>query len=115
MGIDKSLLAGSTALLVLRLLEEEDMYGYQMIDRLRKRSDDTFAFKAGTLYPLLHTLETQGAVESYVCASADNRARKYYHLTEEGKARLAEKIEEWGRFTGAVNHVLKGGESHALA
>ena len=115
MSIDKSLLSGSTELLVLRLLEEEDLYGYQMIDRLRERSDDTFAFKAGTLYPLLHTLETQGAVQSYVCASADNRARKYYHLTEEGRTRLAEKTEEWHRFTGAVNHVLKGGETHALA
>lgn len=115
MGIDKSLLAGSTALLVLRLLEEEDLYGYQMIERLRERSDDTFAFKAGTLYPLLHTLESQGSVQSYECTSADNRARKYYHLTEEGKARLAEKTEEWKRFSGAVNHVLKGGESHAFA
>ena len=49
MAIDKSLLAGSTGLLILRLLEEDDLYGYQMIERLRERSDDTFSLKAGTV------------------------------------------------------------------
>ena len=56
MAIDKSLIAGSTAILVLKLLEEGDLYGYQMIERLRERSADTFSLKAGTLYPLLHTM-----------------------------------------------------------
>ncbi len=114
MTIDKSLLAGSTGLLILRLLKEEDLYGYQMIERLRERSDDTFALKAGTLYPLLHTLETQELVQSYEQA-ADGRTRKYYHLTEVGRTRLAEKTEEWRQFAGAVEQVLKGGESHAFA
>ena len=57
MAIDKSLLSGSTTLLVLKLLEDGEMYGYQMIEELRRRSDWTFELKAGTLYPLLHTLE----------------------------------------------------------
>ncbi len=114
MNIDRSLLAGSTGLLILRLLEEEDLYGYQMIERLRERSDDTFSLKAGTLYPLLHTLETQALVQSYEQA-ADGRTRKYYHLTKAGRARLAEKTEEWRAFSGAVERVLKGGESHAFA
>lgn len=115
MAIDKSLLAGSTALLVLRLLEEDDLYGYQMIERLRERSDDTFSLKAGTLYPLLHTLETQGLVQSYEHAADGARMRKYYHLTDAGRARLAEKTAEWRQFSGAVERVLKGGESHAFA
>ncbi len=115
MAIDKSLLAGSTALLVLRLLKEDDLYGYQMIERLRKRSDDTFALKAGTLYPLLHTLEAQGLVQSYEQAAEGGRVRKYYRLTDAGRARLAEKTEEWRAFSGAVNRVLKGGEGRAFA
>ena len=114
MNIDRSLLAGSTGLLILRLLEDEDLYGYQMIERLRERSDDTFALKAGTLYPLLHTLETQSLVQSYE-QPADGRVRKYYHLTKAGRARLTEKTEEWRVFSGAVERVLKGGESHAFA
>ena len=115
MTIDKSLLAGSTGLLILRLLEEEDLYGYQMIDRLRRRSDETFSLKAGTLYPLLHTLENQGLVQSYERAADGARVRKYYHLTDEGRTRLAEKTEEWREFSGAVERVLRGGENHAFA
>ena len=114
MTIDKSLLAGSTGLLILRLLEEDDLYGYQMIERLRERSDDTFSLKAGTLYPLLHTLENQGLVQSYERAEGA-RVRKYSHLTDEGRVRLAEKTEEWRQFSGAVERVLRGGESHAFA
>ncbi|MCI9554290.1 MAG: PadR family transcriptional regulator, partial [Oscillibacter sp.] len=54
MELDKSLTSGSMPLLVLKLLEDGDLYGYQMIAELRRRSDDTFRLKAGTLYPLLH-------------------------------------------------------------
>ena len=56
MPVDKSLLTGSTALLVMKLLEEGDKYGYQMVDELRRRSENVFELRSGTLYPLLHTL-----------------------------------------------------------
>lgn len=57
--IDKSLLSGSTTLLLLQLLSEKDMYGYEMIETLRDRSQNIFELKAGTLYPLLHGLEEE--------------------------------------------------------
>ena len=57
MKLDKGLIAGSSTLLVLSLLEKEDMYGYQMITELSRRSNDTFQMKEGTLYPILHALE----------------------------------------------------------
>ena len=57
MTVDKSLLAGSTTMLVLKLLDGQDMYGYQMIEELSRRSERAFALKTGTLYPLLHSLE----------------------------------------------------------
>ena len=57
MAIDKSLISGNTDMLILKLLEKQDMYGYQMIEELAKQSDHTFELKAGTLYPLLHLLE----------------------------------------------------------
>lgn len=57
MKADKSLLSGSTTLLVLSLLSGEDKYGYQMIAELEAKSDNTFSMKEGTLYPILHTLE----------------------------------------------------------
>ena len=65
MELDKSLVSGSMALLVMKLLEGRDMYGYQMIEELAQRSNDTFALKAGTLYPILHALEADGSIESY--------------------------------------------------
>ena len=62
MKIDKSLMSGSTTLLVLSLLSGEEMYGYQMITELARRSNHVFDLKEGTLYPILHGLEAEGLV-----------------------------------------------------
>ena len=53
--LNKSLIQGSLSMLILRLLDEKDMYGYEMIETLRSRSENVFELKAGSLYPLLHT------------------------------------------------------------
>ncbi|WP_040379229.1 PadR family transcriptional regulator [Dethiobacter alkaliphilus] len=108
MKVDKSLMTGSTTMLILKLLETGDMYGYQMIDELEKRSENVFTLKAGTLYPILHTLEQQGLVESYEGVSDSGRARKYYHITKRGKEYFQEKNSEWRTYTTAVNQVLGG-------
>ena len=55
--VNKSLIQGSLSMLILRLLDEKEMYGYEMIETLRSRSENVFELKAGSLYPLLHTLE----------------------------------------------------------
>ena len=57
MKVDKSLITGSTTMLVLSLLKDGDKYGYEMIKELEKKSDETFSLKEGTLYPILHGLE----------------------------------------------------------
>ena len=106
MKIEKSLLSGSTPLLVLSLLKDGDKYGYQMADELAKRSDDTFQLKEGTLYPLLHTLEKNKLVSSYTKESEGGRERKYYRLTEEGRRQLEYKTQEWKLFSEKVNAVL---------
>lgn len=106
MKVEKSLLSGSTPLLILSLLKNEDMYGYQMVSELAMRSDDTFQLKEGTLYPLLHTLEKQGWVRSYTKQTPSGRERKYYRLTDEGRAQLASKEKEWQLFSTKVNAVL---------
>jgi PadR family transcriptional regulator PadR len=109
MRIDKSLLAGSTTMLVLKLLEDGDMYGYQMIEELSKKSDDTFTLKAGTLYPLLHGLEQQGMVVSYDGNADRAKVRRYYSITKKGRGLLADKKAEWQAYTSAVDRVLRGG------
>lgn len=109
MAIDKTLLSGSTALLLMKLLAEKDMYGYQMIAELRDRSDHTFDLKAGTLYPLLHTLEQRGYIDAREETADAARPRRYYHLTDAGRAQLAEKENEWRAYAAAVTKVLDGG------
>ncbi len=106
MKIDKSLRTGSTGMLILRLLEEKEMYGYEMIEALEKRSDNTFTLKAGTLYPLLHSLEQSGWVTSREAEAENGRMRKYYSITPSGMNALSEKRSEWEAFSGAVNLVL---------
>lgn len=108
MKIDKSLMTGSTTMLILRLLENNDMYGYQMIEELDKRSQNIFTLKAGTLYPLLHTLEQQDMIESYDTDFESVRPRKYYRITKKGKKLLEDKKAEWEVYSSAVNQVLGG-------
>lgn len=106
MKIEKSLLSGSTPLLVLSLLKDGDKYGYEMADELAKRSDDTFQLKEGTLYPLLHTLEKNGLVKSYTKEGPGGRERRYYQLTEDGRGQLEHKTAEWRLFSEKVNAVI---------
>lgn len=112
MTVDKSLMSGSTTILILKMLEEKDMYGYQIIETLAQRSNDTFNLKAGTLYPILHNLNKQGYVQSYEKEEGNGKVRKYYHLTSEGKKLLKEKHQEWITFSSAVNRILNGGVSY---
>lgn len=105
MAIEKSLVSGSMTMLILKLLSEEDMYGYEMIDTLRKRSQNVFELKAGTLYPLLHGLEEKGLVTVYEQEYA-GKVRKYYSITKDGRGLLEKKTEEWNQYAVAVSSVL---------
>jgi PadR family transcriptional regulator PadR len=108
MKIDKSLMTGSTTLLILSLLAREEMYGYQMITELARPSDRTFELKEGTLYPILHTLEAQRLVTVREREAETGRVRKYYRITKKGLKALEEKREEWTVFTEKVNAVICG-------
>lgn len=94
-----------TSLLVLSLLRGQDLYGYQMITELERRSDHTFQMKEGTLYPVLKKLENSGYVTAYE-AEANGRTRKYYHITQKGLKQLAREAEEWSAYAHGVNSVL---------
>jgi len=106
MKTDKILHSGNTAILLLSLLRDRDMYGYEMVEELARRSDDTFKLKEGTLYPLLHTLEKENFVKSYTTKTPGGRDRKYYQLTDTGRAELECRTEEWRKFTEKVSAVL---------
>ena len=104
-----------TKLLVLSLLSGEDMYGYQMIVELGRRSNRTFEMKEGTLYPVLHGLEKDGYVEAYQQEAPTGRVRKYYHLTRKGGAARKTEEKAWETYSGAVNAVLRSSAGLNLA
>lgn len=108
MGINKELVKGSTSILVLSLLSREDMYGYQITRVLKEETDSVFEMKEGTLYPLLHGLENEGAIESYWKDAQNGKKRKYYHITKKGMGLLEEKRVEWTQYSKAVNSVIGG-------
>lgn len=106
--MDKKYMAVGTSMLILKLLEQQAMYGYQIIRELEMRSEKVFALKEGTLYPLLHSLEQEGAVVSEQRIAENGRERKYYMLTDTGRKLLKEKLKEWDSFQHAVNQVIGG-------
>jgi len=105
--ISKELIKGSTSMLVLSLLEKENMYGYQMIKELSRKSKNLFELKEGTLYPILHNLEQKNYISSY-WDNTGTKKRKYYSITKEGKKHLKERKEEWKSFSSGINEVMGG-------
>lgn len=109
MTINKELMKGSTIILILTLLDRKPMYGYEMSKEMEKSSSGVLTLKEGTLYPILHTLESDGMVESYWSSGDGERKRKYYQITKKGQGLLKEKQREWISFRTAVDQVLGGG------
>lgn len=103
---NRELVKGSTSLIVLQLLNERDMYGYELVKEMDKRSEHKFQIKEGTLYPALHKLEKQTYIEYYWQEQPKGPARKYYRITQQGKDMLMEKTEEWDRYVQVMNKVI---------
>ena len=97
MKISKELLKGSTKMLILEMVKDENMYGYQMIKKLKEKSNNVFEFKEGTLYPILHSLEEEGLISSY-WDDTTGKKRKYYAITTKGKKSLKEKKRRMENF-----------------
>ncbi|HAQ07563.1 MAG TPA: PadR family transcriptional regulator [Bacillus bacterium] len=104
---NRELLKGSTSLVLLQLLNERDMYGYELVKELDKRSDHSLQVKEGTLYPALHKLEKQEYIEFYWQDQQKGPARKYYQITDAGRAVLLEKTKEWQQFVSVMNKVIR--------
>jgi len=103
----RELLKGSTDTLLLSLLNEQPMYGYQMVKELERRSQGYFKLAEGTLYPALHRLERQGLLVSRWGRSPSGQERKYYHITEKGRRVLEMRTEQWRNFASAIDLVLR--------
>lgn len=102
---------GTLEMILLRLLQERQKYGYELVSELAERSAGEFQIKEGTLYPVLYRLEDQGCIEPRWDRPEQDRAkrgvpRKYYQLTETGAARLRALSSEWKRFSSSVDRLL---------
>ena len=95
---------GSTAVMILRLLADRPMYGYQMAKELQVRSEGYFDLEQGTLYPALHRLEKDGLVRSKWEVVEDGPSRKYYYITDDGHSELEKSAQLWSDFS---RHLLK--------
>ena len=104
MAVDKSLISGSTTLLILSLLEEKDMYGYDIVRAMEKYTD----INEGTVYPILRRLTKDGYFATYLVESDSGPARKYYTMTDRGRIYLKKNILDWEEIMLLVNSILKG-------
>lgn len=107
MAVSRSLISGNTAMLILRLLSEKDMYGYEMIETLSERSKNVFELKVGTLYPLLHSLVQADYLTSYE-EEVNGKLRKYYQITPNGKIYLKKMVDEWKVYANTVAGMIGG-------
>jgi len=97
---------GSTEILILSLLAERPMYGYEISQLLEQRSGGYFEMKEGLLYPALHRMQQSGWLVSD-WQSVDGRQRKYYQLTPAGREVLGEQAAEWKKFLEELDALLR--------
>jgi DNA-binding PadR family transcriptional regulator len=106
--VTKDLVAASATPMVLGILTEGESYGYAILRRINELSGGELEWTEGLLYPLLHRLERLGHVESSWQSVAGERRRKYYRITDRGKAELAEQRRQWDTVVGALKEIWHG-------
>ena len=104
-----SFMNGVPELLILRLLAQEEMYGYEIVQAIRNRTDTVIALGEGVVYPVLHGLEGDGALRSRR-KTVNGRSRIYYSITRAGSHRLADLSENWTNLAAAIQNMLTGGQ-----
>jgi DNA-binding PadR family transcriptional regulator len=113
--IDKDLVAASATPLVLAILAEGESYGYAILRRVRDLSEGELEWTDGMLYPLLHRLRRLGYVTTEWRSPPEGRRRRYYAITDEGRAALAEHQRQWRAVTRALGDVWKGSGGSLIA
>jgi transcriptional regulator len=96
---------GSADLLILALVDEQALHGYEIARRIDQRSDGTLQFTLASLYATLYRLEERGWIRGRWVERAGQRRRRYYRITDNGRSVLAAQREEWARFIAALTQV----------
>jgi PadR family transcriptional regulator, regulatory protein PadR len=108
----KDLNSGLVALVLLAVLESspEDLYGYEIAKRLQKANEGDALFKEGTIYPVLRTLSATGLLTSRIVPSYSGPPRRYYRITDEGRAVLQQWSGIWRQTRDFVDRFIEGTE-----
>lgn len=106
MPVDPELVRGTLGTIVLKLLAERPMYGYEICKAVKTRSRELLDAKEGSLYPALARMEVGGLVRPFWETPESGRRRKYYRITPKGQKQLARASRDWFEFTGAVGRIL---------
>ena len=99
---------GVPELLILRLLQLQEMYGYEIVEAIRSHTGEVITVGEGVVYPVLHALERDGALKSRR-KTVNGRSRIYYSITPRGSDRLADLSQTWSSLTTAIQTMLTGG------
>jgi len=99
-------MSGVPELLLLRLLNEQEMYGYELVRAIKKATNEAISLGEGVIYPVLHSLERNGSLKSKRKA-VSGRTRVYYALTKKGRDRLDTLRNDWSRIQGGVAIALE--------
>lgn len=104
---ERQMKKGVLDMLVLKLLESEPKYGYQIIQEMKEKSEDVFSLKDGTLYPFLYRLEDDGLVVSRWSEAVGKQVpRKYYEITQTGRSELKSIEQTWQSIASGISQVL---------
>lgn len=106
MDYDREFLTGTVTVLILALLNERAMYGYEILREAERRSARAFQMKEGTIYPALHQMERGGLLKAEWRQGETGRARKYYSLTAKGRKKAQSKREQWEAISAAMRMIL---------
>lgn len=102
MRVERKLMRGAGPVAVLKLLERREMYGYELVEALARRTDGVLAMGQSTLYPMLYNLEAKGWIESSERTAPSGRERRYYRLTRPGRTQLADQTRRWQALVHAM-------------
>jgi PadR family transcriptional regulator, regulatory protein PadR len=106
-GGNSNFMSGVPELMILRLLRDREMYGYEIVQAIRAQTGEQVVLSEGVVYPVLHGLEKDGALKSQR-REIGGRSRVYYTLTARGMRRLFDLTDRWTALNGAIQAVLKG-------
>ena len=105
--ISSDIIRGHLEIVILKLIIEEDRYGYEISNCITDRTNDLFNIKEATLYSIVGRLEKRELIESYIGKKTHGGKRRYYKITSLGKAYYKEKVKEWRELKRVLNTLLE--------